>query len=663
MGTLDRLSGKSTWRLLTAVASVAVVAPSFGQTSSNPDQGLSLTYSAEKASDVVTAPNVWLYVQNGKSPTPFLPGGKFNATWDGSLTVDKRANYAFQAELNGALKLELNGQVVLDVTTNGVTEISQPVQLKKGANVLKAQFTSASQGDAFVRLNWQPKDSFMQPIPIEALKIAAETPESRQAAKLHQGRELFLEFRCAKCHAGPTKDAIPELSMDAPTFEGIGSRRNYDWMARWIQDPKSLRPTAHMPQVLHGAKAKEDAESIAAYLASLKDETVKPSTAEPNADQIGAGEKLFESLHCAACHNPPGGSEADDKKIYLKQVQAKFASGTLATFLLKPDAHYAWIRMPNFKLSQDEANQLAAFLTSKADKPSESKASSDAAILERGKKLVQTAGCLSCHSSKLENQFSTTALAQLTADKWKQGCLAEKADDASKSPHFSFTAEEREALQAFAASDCSSLTRYVPTEFADRQTKLLNCRECHGKFEGFPQFDILGGKLKPEWSKAFISGELAVKPRPWLEARMPAFSQRAEGIAKGLAMNHGYAPETPAEPPIDMEMAKVGQKLVSSAGGFSCVSCHAIGQVGATQVFESAGINLALTGTRLMKPYLHRWVRNPQLIDPNTKMPVYFDEEGKSPLADVYGGDAVKQIEAIRQYIRQGDKMPPPPTP
>jgi mono/diheme cytochrome c family protein len=209
------------------------------------------------------------------------------------------------------------------------------------------------------------------------------------------------------------------------------------------------------------------------------------------------------------------------------------------------------------------------------------------------------------------------------------------------------------------------LTRQVPVEFAERQTHELNCRECHGKFDGFPSFDILGGKLRPEWSRAFIDGEIKWKPRPWLEARMPAFAlpQRAEGIAQGLAMSHGYPPQTPAEPAIDAEAAKVGQKLISMVGGFSCVSCHAVGEFGATQVFDSAGINFARTGSRLMKPYVERWVRNPQSVDPTTKMPVYFDETGKSPLGDVYGGDGAKQIDAIWEYIRLGDKMPPPPTP
>jgi len=66
------------------------------------------------------------------------------------------------------------------------------------------------------------------------------------------------------------------------------------------------------------------------------------------------------------------------------------------------------------------------------------------------------------------------------------------------------------------------------------------------------------------------------------------------------------------------------------------------------------------TGARLQKSYYRRWVRNPQRIDRATKMPIYFEVGGKSPLTDFYEGDAEKQIEAIWQYVRLGDKMPPP---
>jgi hypothetical protein len=108
-------------------------------------------------------------------------------------------------------------------------------------------------------------------------------------------------------------------------------------------------------------------------------------------------------------------------------------------------------------------------------------------------------------------------------------------------------------------------------------------------------------------------------------------------------------------------MSEVGRKLVSPIGGFSCISCHAVGNTAATQVFESAGINFAYSAERLLKPFYHAWVMNPLAIDPTTKMPVFFDNEGRSQLTDVYDGDAYKQIEAIWQYFRLGDKMPPPP--
>ena len=632
---------------------------SFGQ---NTEPGLAVTFSAAdsgQAADVMVLPNVALYVVAGQPPTPFLPGGKFSAEWNGFIVVDLRDNYTFQAELNGSLKIEINGAPVLEASAKGTDSgPSKPVRLNKGTNAFKAYFNSPADGDAFVRLAWSSKEFAPEPIALSALAHTT-TPELQKADQRRLGRELFAEFRCVRCHivAGPT---IPELSMEAPSFEGIGSRRNYDWMARWILDPSALRSTAHMPKLPHGASAKEDAEAIAAFLASLRAGSAATEAKEADDGQIEGGRKLFETLHCVACHNAPDSNDVDPKRIALKQAREKFASGSLVAFLRKPEEHYAWIRMPNFSLSAEEASQLAAFLNSTADNPKAVSPPADAAVVERGRKLVQTTGCLNCHSLKLENQFKAPSLADLTGDKWTQGCLAEKPVEDSKTPQFSFNAGERDALRVFAATDRASLARHVPMEFADRQSRLLNCRECHGKFDGFPPLEILGGKLKPEWTRAFIAGEISYKPRPWIEARMPHFAQRAGGLAAGLAAMHGYPPETPAEPPIDQEAARVGRKLVSANGGFFCVSCHAAGSFAAQQVFESNGVNLAYTGERVLKPYYQRWLRNPLRIDPITKMPVYFDNEGKSPLIDVYEGDGAKQIEAIWQYIRFGKNMPTP---
>ena len=633
------------------------------------EPGLAVTFTTadndqSKTSDVAVLPNVQLYVPAGKPPTPFLPGGKFSADWVGFISSEIRDNYTFQADLNGGLKLEINGAAVWEAGAKGTnTGPGKPVRLNKGTNSFKVHFISPSEGDALMRLNWSSKEFAPEPIALNALTHAT-TPELQQASQLRLGRELFIEFRCAKCHAGPAPDAgIPELAMDAPALDGIGSRRNYDWMARWIADPKAVRPMAHMPKLFHGLKAKEDAEAVAVFLASLKSASASKESKEPAADQSKAGQKHFETLHCMACHNTPGTAENDPQKISLAHLREKFAPGALVAFLRKPGEHYAWIRMPDFKLTADEAAQLAAFIQSSADTPKDVAAPADNAVLERGRKLATTSGCLSCHSLKIENQFKSRSLPDLTPDKWTEGCLADKQGDDSKAPQFYFSAAEREALQAFAATDRASLTRHVPIEFAKRQSRLLRCAECHGKFEGFPPFDGLGGKLKPDWMKALVRGEVTYKPRPWIEARMPAFAQYAEGLAVGLAAEHGLPPQTPAEPPIDAEAAKIGRKLVSANGGFFCVSCHAVGSVQAMQVFESQGVNFAHTGARAEKSYFHRWVRNPLRIDPATKMPVYFDAEGKSPLVDYYNGDAEKQIEAIWQYVRLGDKMPSPAEP
>src|SRR5262249_48718241 len=95
--------------------------------------------------------------------------------------------------------------------------------------------------------------------------------------------------------------------------------------------------------------------------------------------------------------------------------------------------------------------------------------------------------------------------------------------------------------------------------------------------------------------------------------------------------------------------------------GFSCVSCHGVGPLPALEVFESEGINLAYAAERLLPSYYRRWLRSPLSIDPQTKMPSYF-EEGKSPLTEILEGDAEKQINALWQYLRLGEKMPAPAT-
>ncbi len=624
------------------------------------EPGLALTYTVGAASDTVSAPNAWLYVPAGQPPTPFLSAGKFTATFTGFISVDLRGDYLFKAEASGTVKVELGTNIVLEFTGDGkkASEPTKPVRLGKGNNALKVTFTSPASGDAMLRLLWSEKGSLWEPVHAGMVSRAVGNESLVQQNKLRLGRELFFEARCAKCHT--TDAGAPELAMDAPSFEGIGVRRHFGWMANWILDPKAQRATATMPKLLHGPTAQADAEAIAAFLAS---QTGARDAGELKNDDesIESAKKLVEALHCTGCHNVPNIGDPDAKKLNLTHVNAKFPPAALLAFLKNPGTHYAWTRMPKFNFKDGEAEQLAGFLSSIALMAKQPGPPTDAAILARGKQLVQNSGCLNCHTLKLDNQFKAKPLAELAAGQWTAGCLAEAA--AGKAPHYDFARAEREALQAFAATDRASLKRHVPVEFADRQARNLNCTSCHGQLDGFTRYELLGGKLKPEWMAQFIAGETKYKPRHWLAHRMPAFPKYAADFAIGLAMTHGFPPQTPAEPPLDVELAKVGQKLIGVDGGFSCISCHSVGTAKAAQVFESEGINFSYAVERIQRAYYERWTRNPLRIDPQTKMPVYFQDDGSSPLPDVLGGDTAKQLDAFWQFFRLGDKATPPAGP
>ncbi|MEN9574157.1 MAG: hypothetical protein RL514_2012 [Verrucomicrobiota bacterium] len=624
------------------------------------EPGLALTYAVGAASDTVGAPNAWLYVPAGQPPTPFLPAGKFTATFTGFISVDLRGDFLFKVEANGAVQVELGTNTILSFTGDGkkASEPTKPVRLTKGNNALKVTFTSPASGDAMLKLLWSEKGSLWEPVHAGMVSRAMGNEALAQQDKLRLGRETFFEARCAKCHT--TDAGAPELTMDAPSFEGIGARRHFGWMANWILDPKTQRASATMPKLLHGPTAQADAEAIAAFLAS---QTGAAPTGELKTDDesIEAAKKLVEALHCTGCHNVPDIGDQDAKKLNLTHVNAKFPPAALLAFLKNPGTHYTWTRMPKFSFKDGEAEQLAGFLSSIAPMVKQAGAPTDAAILARGKQLVQSSGCLNCHSLKLDNQFKAKPLADLAAAQWNTGCLAETP--AGKTPHFAFAKAEREALQAFAATDRAALKRHVPVEFAERQARNLNCTSCHGQLDGFTRYEMLGGKLKPEWMAQFIAGDVKYKPRHWLAHRMPAFPRYAADFATGLAMTHGYPPKTPAEPLLDTELAKVGQKLIGVDGGFSCISCHSVGAVKAAQVFESEGINFAYTVERVQRAYYDRWLRNPLRIEPQTKMPVYFQDDGSSPLPDVLGGDTAKQLDAFWQFFRLGDKVTSPATP
>ena len=96
-------------------------------------------------------------------------------------------------------------------------------------------------------------------------------------------------------------------------------------------------------------------------------------------------------------------------------------------------------------------------------------------------------------------------------------------------------------------------------------------------------------------------------------------------------MLNGHSPGS-EEPPLDPEKAMVGRKLVSRMAVFSVSVATRSGLC--RQVFDAQGINLAKVGDRLLPEYFRRWMSSPLRVDPQTKMPAYFNQ-GQSALFDI----------------------------
>ena len=659
-------------------------APPIGEEPDKLVPGLTVTFESKGVVDARDSRLAALHVPEGAPPTPLLSPGPFKAVFEGFLSVDLGTDCVFSASGAGSLSVSVNGKPALEAKGDELSKFEgKTVLLKKGKNKLVVNYASPAAGDSALRLSWVSSDWPLEPVGPQAASHNVSGRDLRLARRVREGRELFALRRCAKCHATVLK-GMPELEMDAPSLAEAGTRLNAPWVERWIQAPRSIRPEATMPR-LPGV-APQDAADLAAYLATLG----KPSEAKPaDAETAKAGGHLFAEMRCIGCHTLPGNPPAPDRIPYTF-LKAKWAPAALRAFLLGPEKHYAWIEMPNFRMTEDEATKLAAFLLSR--KGQEVAPSGTAGDAARGRLKFESAGCLSCHAGPGTNAFKAAALAEIPAAGWSRGCMS--PGEKGKAPDFGFTDAQRAALLAFAATDLSSLSREAPVEFAERQVRWLRCQACHKRDAEYdywtnlagetkdllppkkennsefaevapaepviPSLSWTGEKLKPRWATAFLKGEIKERMRPYLGLlRMPSFASRAEGIIRGFASGHGYPPTDPAEPAPDADLAPIGKKLGGPNGGLDCLSCHGIGPKAATKVFEAPAPNFKYARDRIRRDYFERWVRSPLRVEPGTKMPQFF-QDGRTQLTEILDGDAGKQIDALWQYLLEGEKIRPP---
>jgi cytochrome c551/c552 len=597
-----------------------------------------------------------IQLQKGDLASPFLKAGPFSATYNAHLIVTEKENVYFQTELKGALRLELNGKVIFDENKDGQTIKSALLELDPGAHKLRLTFKSDTAKESFFNLKWKGNKFPLEPISPNNLRYSS-SPTSEEYKVYRQGRNAIADARCVSCHKSENKNMMPEFYMDSPSLANVGGRLNKKWMAQWIANPKKLNQHSHMPTLVN----KKDAQHIAEFLSAKVD---KDLIASVNGDSK-RGSQLFYDLGCISCHTRPEENNTKGERLLLSNLNNKFKAQALKEFLLSPEKLYKWTKMPNFNLSDQEASDLTSFLLERAKAPKIAGFKADAKV---GHKLFTQKGCINCHGGDEPSQLSALPFEKIRGQ--QKGCLSRKPKI-----NFGINRDKINAIKRVTQHKHHSLQSHTIGEFAERQFKSLNCNACHtrdnatAKWENYahdikdlkthykdrghldqtrPQLTFVGEKIKESTIKKYLDGNLEYNSREWLLARMPAFPARAELMAKGLTQQHANHKKTNSLSH-DKDKIAIGKKLVGT-GGFGCIVCHDIGNEKAIAAFEVKGVNLKYTADRLGKDFYMRWMLNPAHIVPNTKMPKYADDKGKSPLPD-YKNDAAQQFDAIFEYI------------
>jgi mono/diheme cytochrome c family protein len=431
--------------------------------------------------------------------------------------------------------------------------------------------------------------------------------------------------------------------------------------------------------------------------------------------QVARGELLVDSLGCRGCHGfAPEDSPAllgtnKDVAPNLARVAEKTSARWLFHWLKNPRAYSPDSRMPSLRLSDEEAADIVTYLLTLGNPPPVDEklraAVASPEAVKTGEALVRKYGCPGCHEiAGMETEsrtgvelstFGSKPLEELffgnhtdiphtwhdwTYNKIKEPRTYETERIEQLMPQFNLEDEDIGALLVFLASreEGHAPEQYHPQHMARERTLVegrrvvarYNCVGCHvieknggailSRYEETPTLapPILNGegaKVQPNWLFGFLKHPIPL--RPWLQVRMPTFSLSDEETS---ALVEYFLAQEKVDVPfvyvnqeaISEEHIEAGQ-LLASPDYFNCYSCHQQGETKPEGPKEGWAPDLAMAKSRLNPDWIVRWLRDPQALQPGTKMPSFYDFEDPSPDGpdDVLGGSDEKQVEALRDYI------------
>lgn len=202
-----------------------------------------------------------------------------------------------------------------------------------------------------------------------------------QGTIVNDGIKNIEKFGCYGCHK---IEGWEHKRKPGPSLKKISSKITKDFFKSWVWDPKSFNKHANMPSFFRQTNNKEphfQAKNVAEVNAMAEFIWSKSTDYKPFKKYTGGdvdnGKELVKSVGCMGCHGVEGW-ESESKKIknfagpYLTGTGSKVDADWLVSWLIKPDHYQEDTIMPSFRLTDREANDIAAYLMSLKNKNFES---------------------------------------------------------------------------------------------------------------------------------------------------------------------------------------------------------------------------------------------------------------------------------------------------
>ncbi|MGY8767181.1 MAG: c-type cytochrome [Pirellulales bacterium] len=209
----------------------------------------------------------------------------------------------------------------------------------------------------------------------------AETPEQHpiipglvtsQLDETLAGRVLVEELNCVACH--PADTSLDTSSKMSPRLSSVGQRLNPYYLEQFIASPVTMKPGTTMPSALDNVPAEERTKVAKALSHFLLSQNKANTFTLSVVDTVAAthGQRLFHSVGCVACHSPrdeQGNQLLQNESTPLGELEKKYHTSGLTNFLTGPHKVRPSGRMPNMKLSRQDATRIANYLLQKTKVP------------------------------------------------------------------------------------------------------------------------------------------------------------------------------------------------------------------------------------------------------------------------------------------------------